>query len=73
MVVRVHDGRSSNRGEFVSAGTEVDFIGRTVVERLVAASPIVQVHNRTPILPRREKFFTAGTAGTGNQYTFSTP
>lgn len=53
--MRLHaDGEDAFVGELVSAGTEVDFIGRVVVERMVAASAIVQADDRTPILPSSE-------------------
>jgi hypothetical protein len=37
-----HDDLSGRRGELAGAAIDIDFIGRTVVERLVAASLIVE-------------------------------
>ena len=49
-------------------------LGRVLhADRLVRPLLVVQVDNRTPILPTLVSFSTAGTAGMGDQYTFSEP
>jgi len=50
---------------------EIHLVRRGVAESLMNAPTVVQLDNRTPILPTRVSFSTAGTVGMGSQYTFS--